>query len=66
TFADVTRITEELGWQARVSFEEGVGIMLANIDYWREAPLWDEASIAEATEDWFRYLGGEDQGEKIR
>ena len=66
TFADVTRITEELGWQAKVSFEEGVGIMLTNIDYWREAPLWDEASIAEATEDWFRYLSPKDQGETIR
>ena len=66
TFADVTRITGELGWQAKVSFEEGVGTMLANIDYWREAPLWDKASIAEATEDWFRYLGPKDQGETIR
>ena len=38
-------------------FEEGVKIMLEHIDYWREAPLWDPASIAEATKDWFKYLG---------
>ncbi len=32
----------------KVSFEEGVGRMLAKIDYWRDAPLWDPESIAQA------------------
>lgn len=31
--------------------------MLENIDLWRSAPIWDEKSIAEATRDWFTYLG---------
>lgn len=57
TWADVSRIKRELGWSPRISFEEGVGRMLANIDYWREAPLWDAQSITKATESWFRYLG---------
>jgi UDP-glucose 4-epimerase len=56
TWADITRITSELGWKPRVSFEEGVARILANIDYWRNAPLWDPASIAEATKTWFDYL----------
>jgi UDP-glucose 4-epimerase len=30
--------------------------MLAVIDDWQEAPLWDQASIAEATKNWFKYL----------
>lgn len=37
--------------------------MLDNIDYWRNAPVWDESSIAEATRDWFTYLG--DSGPRI-
>ena len=57
TFADTTRIFEALGWQPRVSFEEGVGVMLDNIDQWRGATVWDEGSIGEATRDWFTYLG---------
>lgn len=57
TFADITRIKRDLGWEPVVSFEEGVANVLANIEYWREAPLWDPASIAVATETWFRYLG---------
>jgi UDP-glucose 4-epimerase len=30
--------------------------MLGDIDHWRDAPLWDPGSIAEATKTWFRYL----------
>lgn len=56
TFADIGRITSELGWRPEVSFEEGVAKILANIDYWRDAPLWDPNSIARATKTWFDYL----------
>lgn len=58
TFADTSKIRELLGWEPEVSFEEGVGVMLDNIEEYRDAPLWDEESIAEATNDWFTYLGG--------
>ncbi len=57
TFADTAKIQQKTGWKPLVSLEDGVKIMLDNIDYWREAPLWDPASIEKATEDWFKYLG---------
>ncbi|MDQ3111274.1 MAG: SDR family oxidoreductase [Bacteroidota bacterium] len=57
TFADTTKINTLLGWKPKVPFEQGVKIMLDNIDYWREAPLWEPDTIAEATKDWFKYLG---------
>lgn len=56
TWADTTKIRTELGWEPRVSFEEGVGEMVANIDRWRDAPVWDPDSIAEATQTWFDAL----------
>ena len=59
THADITRITAELGWKQRVSFEEGVAKIVANIDYWRNAPLWDPASIAQATRTWFECMSQE-------
>jgi UDP-glucose 4-epimerase len=58
TWADITKIQRELGWKQRVSFEEGVGQMLKNLDYWREAPVWDPVSIAGATKNWFAFLEG--------
>src|ERR1043166_2987419 len=58
TWADITKIQRDLGWKPLVSFEEGVGQMLRNLDYWREAPVWDAASIAGATKNWFAFLEG--------
>jgi UDP-glucose 4-epimerase len=56
TWAHTGRIRTELGWTQGVSFEDGVKTMLENIDYWREAPVWDPSSIAEATKNWFAFL----------
>mgnify|MGYP001619195890 FL=1 len=56
TWADITRITTELGWKQQVSFEEGVATIVANINYWRNAPLWDTDSIAKATKTWFEFM----------
>jgi len=58
TWADISKIQAHLGWSPSVSFEEGVAIMLRHIDYWRNAPLWDEASIQAATAGWFNSLSG--------
>jgi UDP-glucose 4-epimerase len=56
TFADISKIRSELGWEPQVPIEEGVVEILKHIDYWRDAPVWTPDSIADATEDWFRYL----------
>lgn len=56
TFADIARIQKDLGWSPKVSIEEGISNILENIDYWKDAPVWNPESIAGATEDWFRYL----------
>ncbi|MBU1026739.1 MAG: SDR family oxidoreductase [Candidatus Margulisbacteria bacterium] len=57
TFADISKIKSSLGWKPKVNFEQGVKILLDNIDYWRQAPVWTPDSIKEATRDWFAYLG---------
>jgi UDP-glucose 4-epimerase len=57
TWADISKIRAELGWEPKVRIEEGVKIMFENIDYWRDAPVWTVSSIADATADWFKYLG---------
>jgi UDP-glucose 4-epimerase len=61
TFADVNKIERELGWRAKISFERGVDLMLDNIDHWRDAVVWTPDKIAEATKNWFTYLGNTSQ-----
>jgi UDP-glucose 4-epimerase len=56
TWADISKIQRELGWEPKLTLEEGVKIMLDNIEYWREAPVWDVAKIEQATKTWFQYL----------
>jgi len=56
TWADSSKIRRELGWAPQVSFEQGVRTMLQNVEYWREAPVWDQASIEQATRTWFQFL----------
>jgi UDP-glucose 4-epimerase len=57
TFADIKRIKNDLKWIPKIPIEEGVGRVVENIEYWRNAPVWTPDSIAAATEDWFKFLG---------
>ena len=57
TWANIGKIQTELNWMPQVSFEEGVGIMIDNINDWVNAPLWNKKTIATATKSWFKYLG---------
>jgi UDP-glucose 4-epimerase len=69
TWADIAKIRADLGWEPRIKFADGVRIMQENIDYWRDAPVWTAAGIAEATSDWFRFLdkgNGQRTGEWTR
>lgn len=56
TLADISKIKKLLCWSPKVSFEEGVKILLKNIDYWKNAPVWTPEKINEATKEWFEYL----------
>ena len=52
----ITKIRKELNWEPQIDFAEGVGRMIKNIEYWKQAPVWDTASIQEATRTWFAFM----------
>lgn len=56
TWADTSKIRRLLGWEPRVSLEEGVATMVRHIDDWADAPVWDPASIEATMKSWFGYL----------
>lgn len=57
TYADVRKIEQLIGWRSCISFEEGVRRMLERINDWKDAPVWNPATINQATAAWFHYLG---------
>ncbi|MBT3586366.1 MAG: SDR family oxidoreductase [Halobacteriovoraceae bacterium] len=54
TFANISKITNELNWAPQVSVEQGVIEILKNIEYWKMAPVWTPESIEKETAKWFR------------
>ena len=56
THADISKARQDLSYEPRVSLEEGMGLVLRNIEYWRNAPVWTPDSIKAATAEWFARL----------
>lgn len=56
TWADIAKIRRMLGWGPAVSFEQGINLVLKNLDYWKDAPVWTPEAIERATKEWFRCL----------
>ena len=57
TFADISRIQQDLGWRPQVKIQDGMKILMENLSYWENAPVWDADTISLATKDWFKFLG---------
>lgn len=57
TFADIKKIKKILNWKPVYSLERGVKILIDNINYWKDAPLWTPKKIKKVTKMWFKYLG---------
>ena len=56
THANINKIKTQILWKPKISFEIGVQKMLNDIDYWKDAPLWDASKIKKATKSWFRFM----------
>jgi UDP-glucose 4-epimerase len=54
--ADISKIEALLGWHAQVSFEDGLALLLREIEEWKDAPVWTPEDLAEMTRDWFKFM----------
>lgn len=53
---DISKAIRELKWKPKINIEEGVKIMLNNIENWRKAPVWTPKLIKRETKSWFKFL----------
>ena len=56
TFADISKITKKTGWKPKISIENGVKIMLENLNDWKGAPIWTPKKISKEKKKWFFYI----------
>jgi len=56
TLANINKIKKHLKWYPKISFDEGLNIILKNVNEWNSAPLWNKKNIKSATKSWFKYM----------
>ena len=56
TNAKIKKIKRELNWRPKISLLKGVKLLLKDISYWSNAPLWTPQKISKATKVWFKFL----------
>jgi UDP-glucose 4-epimerase len=56
TWANINKIKKYLNWKPKITFDYGVKKMLIDINYWKNAPLWNKKKIEKATKNWFKIL----------
>jgi len=56
TWAETSKINKDLNWYPKITFKEGVNKIISEINYWKDAPLWNKNNINKETKNWFNYL----------
>jgi len=58
SLANISKI-KSLGWKPSVNINDGVKMLIKEIDNWKDAPVWTPKLIEKVTKSWFSYLKNE-------
>ena len=56
SLGDISKIKSDLGWKPKILLEEGLKILLENINYWKDAKVCTPKNIEKSTKNWFKLL----------
>ena len=56
SLADINKAKKHLKWKPKTTINEGVKVLLENINDWASAPIWTPKKIKKATKVWFQYI----------
>ena len=54
--ANISKIRKALNWKPKISIDQGIKILISNINDWKTAPVWTPKKIKIKTKKWFQYL----------
>ncbi len=54
--ANIKKAKSILNWKPKITVKNGIKTMLNNLDYWKNAPVWNKKTISLATKVWFKFL----------
>lgn len=54
--ANIKKIQKNLKWYPKINIEDGIKIMIRNINDWKNAPIWTPKKIKVETKAWFDFL----------
>ena len=57
TLASIQKAKRMLKWEPKVSFEDGLSFLTADVDYWKAGRVWTWEESVESQKDWYNYLG---------
>ena len=61
THADISLAKRYLDWTPTTTFKEGMKLTIDQIQLWKDAPIWSAETSAVATEEWFKFLGTDEE-----
>ena len=56
SLANINKAKKHLKWKPKTTINEGVSMLMKNLNNWKNAPVWTPKKIDKATEVWFKYL----------
>ena len=56
TMANIKKIKTQMKWKPQIDINEGIKLLMKDINYWKKAPIWTPQKIKAATKNWFKYL----------
>ncbi|EMH80509.1 UDP-glucose 4-epimerase [alpha proteobacterium HIMB114] len=54
--ANIIKAYKLLNWKPTIKIANGIQMLLDNINYWKNAPVWNKTKISKATKVWFKFL----------
>jgi len=54
--ADISKIKKDLAWEPKIQIEQGVKMLIKEINNWKEAKVWTSEKMEKEIKNWSKTL----------